>query len=238
MLAGAGGGDPMAALLPMLAPLLLGVQSGSMMGYLAPAYCSGATTCRSRRPTSPRCASWCRTSTRSRRRGRSSGPTCASPWRCTRSSTRPCGRCRGCASASSASPPTTCRRTRSTRRCWGAPRPYPPLRRGGAPAAGRAPRGAARRDDVAASDRAARRAAALPRGARWSTPTWCCVGSGIGSCRRSSVCTRRSPVIASSAGEATRFVEQLLGLTLERDDYDAGAAFCSGRGRAGRARPA
>jgi putative hydrolase len=34
-LAGAGGGDPMAALLPMLAPLLLGVQSGSMIGYLA-----------------------------------------------------------------------------------------------------------------------------------------------------------------------------------------------------------
>ncbi len=29
-------------------------------------------------------------------------------------------------------------------------------------------------------------------------------------------------------GEATRFVEQLLGLTLERDDYEAGAAFCAG----------
>ncbi len=29
-------------------------------------------------------------------------------------------------------------------------------------------------------------------------------------------------------GEATRFVEQLLGLTLERDDYDLGAAFCAG----------
>ena len=35
MLAGTGSGDPMAALLPMLAPLLLGVQSGSMIGYLA-----------------------------------------------------------------------------------------------------------------------------------------------------------------------------------------------------------
>jgi putative hydrolase len=29
-------------------------------------------------------------------------------------------------------------------------------------------------------------------------------------------------------GEATRFVEQLLGLTLERDDYELGAAFCAG----------
>ena len=29
-------------------------------------------------------------------------------------------------------------------------------------------------------------------------------------------------------GEASRFVEQLLGLTLERDDYDRGAAFCAG----------
>jgi putative hydrolase len=29
-------------------------------------------------------------------------------------------------------------------------------------------------------------------------------------------------------GEATRFVEQLLGLTLEREDYELGAAFCSG----------
>lgn len=29
-------------------------------------------------------------------------------------------------------------------------------------------------------------------------------------------------------GEASRFVEQLLGLTLERDDYDLGAAFCRG----------
>ena len=29
-------------------------------------------------------------------------------------------------------------------------------------------------------------------------------------------------------GDATRFVEQLLGLTLERDDYEAGAAFCAG----------
>ena len=35
MLAGAPGGDPMAGLLPMLAPLLLGVQAGSMIGYLA-----------------------------------------------------------------------------------------------------------------------------------------------------------------------------------------------------------
>jgi putative hydrolase len=35
MAAAAGGGDPMAALLPMLAPLLLGVQAGSMIGYLA-----------------------------------------------------------------------------------------------------------------------------------------------------------------------------------------------------------
>jgi putative hydrolase len=29
-------------------------------------------------------------------------------------------------------------------------------------------------------------------------------------------------------GEATRFVEQLLGLTLEREDYERGAAFCAG----------
>jgi putative hydrolase len=29
-------------------------------------------------------------------------------------------------------------------------------------------------------------------------------------------------------GEATRFVEQLLGLTLEREDYELGAAFCAG----------
>lgn len=29
-------------------------------------------------------------------------------------------------------------------------------------------------------------------------------------------------------GEATRFVEQLLGLTLERDDYEIGASFCAG----------
>jgi putative hydrolase len=29
-------------------------------------------------------------------------------------------------------------------------------------------------------------------------------------------------------GEASRFVEQLLGLTLERDDYERGAAFCAG----------
>jgi putative hydrolase len=29
-------------------------------------------------------------------------------------------------------------------------------------------------------------------------------------------------------GEASRFVEQLLGLTLERDDYELGAAFCTG----------
>jgi putative hydrolase len=29
-------------------------------------------------------------------------------------------------------------------------------------------------------------------------------------------------------GEATRFVEQLLGLTLEREDYEMGAAFCAG----------
>lgn len=29
-------------------------------------------------------------------------------------------------------------------------------------------------------------------------------------------------------GEATRFVEQLLGLTLERDDYELGAGFCDG----------
>jgi putative hydrolase len=29
-------------------------------------------------------------------------------------------------------------------------------------------------------------------------------------------------------GEASRFVEQLLGLTLERDDYELGAAFCAG----------
>ena len=34
-LTGAGGGDPMAGLLPMIAPLLLGVQAGSMIGYLA-----------------------------------------------------------------------------------------------------------------------------------------------------------------------------------------------------------
>ena len=59
---------------------------------------SAATTSRCPTPTSPRCASWSRTSTRSRTTGRSSAPTCASTSRSTRSCTRRSGRCRGCGS--------------------------------------------------------------------------------------------------------------------------------------------
>ena len=105
----------------MLAPALLGVQAGSMIGYLAqhalgrydlpPAH-------RRDRPmaTSRASASWSRTSTRSRRSGRSRATTSASTSRCTSRCTRRRARCRGCASGWCASRSSTCRATRSTRR--------------------------------------------------------------------------------------------------------------------------
>ena len=87
-------------MLQMLAPVLLGVQAGSMVGYLAQhalgRYDLPLPTQRRAEPRLRRR----RTSTRSRRRGRSHARTCASTSRSTRSCTPPRAPCRGCASGS------------------------------------------------------------------------------------------------------------------------------------------
>ena len=91
----------MGNMMSMLAPALLGVQAGSMIGYLAQhalgRYDLPLPTGPTRRPS----ASSSPTSTPSRRRGRCRATTCASTSRCTRPCTRRRARCRGCASASS-----------------------------------------------------------------------------------------------------------------------------------------
>ena len=198
--------------MPMLAPLLLGVQAGLDDRLPRPARRSAATTCRCPPRIRRRCASWSRTSTRSRRPGRSSGPICGSRSRCTRSSTPRRGRCRGCGSGWSAWPPTTSRPTRSTPSCCG------PGSATSTPPNPEALQNLAERpEELLGAMTSPRQEEMLdPRcggSTRCSraTPTRSWAGSAAGWCRRSPAIHEAMARHRLERGEASRFVEQLLG---------------------------
>ena len=94
------GGDALSGLMGMMAPVLLGVQAGSMVGYLAQ-HALGRYDLPLPASDPPSLCFVVRTSTSSRTRGRSIATTSASSSRSTRSCGPPSGRSRGCSRSSS-----------------------------------------------------------------------------------------------------------------------------------------
>ena len=181
-----------------------------------------------------------RTSTRSRRRGRSTAATCASSSRCTRWSTRPSGRCPGCASRlvrlATEYVSGVRGRPRRAREQFGALDPSDPS---SFERDRRAPRGAAR---ARCSRRARTRSSPQLQALTSVLEGYADVGGRAASASRLipsfdqiHEAMQRHRV---ERGEAERFIEELLGLQLDRGHYEQGEAFCRGRDRAGRARRA
>ena len=90
------GADPLAGLLPMLAPLLLGVQAGSMIGYLAQ-HALGRYDLPLPAVDEPSLCFVVPNLDAFEEAGRSTGPICASRWPCTRWCTPRPVPCRGSA---------------------------------------------------------------------------------------------------------------------------------------------
>ena len=178
-----------------------------------------------------------RTSTTSRRRGRSTAPTSASTSPCTRWCTR---RALGAVGARAARAALDRVRVRVRGRSHACSRPGSASSTPSDPSSfeslaehPEALLGAMRTPRQDAIQERLQRAHHRARGLRRHGPR---AASRSGSCRRSRRSTRRCSATGSSGARPSEFIESLLGLELDRDDYDAGRGVLPRRDRARRAR--